>query len=256
MASNSLSFSGQRPGLLVSVRSADEALTALAGGAHVIDVKEPDRGPLGPADRHTISAIARSVQGRATVTAAMGELMDLIATQNGNQQSVVVGGVSLFKIGLAGCGLIGDWRARWLQTINTIVSPPANTSARPVGVVYADWTAAQAPPPHDVLSTAIECGCPALLIDTWNKSTGSLFDHFPIDALRQFLDAVHSQHLAVVLAGSLAGDSFAAAARLMPDLVAVRSAACDSGRGGTVSIHRVRELKRIIAETARTAGAR
>ncbi len=33
--------------LLVSVRSADEALSALKGGAAVIDVKDPDRGPLG-----------------------------------------------------------------------------------------------------------------------------------------------------------------------------------------------------------------
>ena len=40
-------------GLLVSVRSADEARTALAGGATVIDVKEPERGPLGRADPAT-----------------------------------------------------------------------------------------------------------------------------------------------------------------------------------------------------------
>src|SRR5207244_7336185 len=37
-------------GLLVSVRSAAEAETALAGGADVVDVKEPRRGALGPAD--------------------------------------------------------------------------------------------------------------------------------------------------------------------------------------------------------------
>ena len=34
--------------LLVSVRSAEEAEIALAGGADVIDVKEPRRGALGP----------------------------------------------------------------------------------------------------------------------------------------------------------------------------------------------------------------
>jgi len=35
------------PGLLVSVRSADEVDDALAGGADLIDVKEPSRGALG-----------------------------------------------------------------------------------------------------------------------------------------------------------------------------------------------------------------
>ena len=43
-------FDRDRPGLLVSVRSADEAIAALAGGADVIDVKEPNRGALGAAD--------------------------------------------------------------------------------------------------------------------------------------------------------------------------------------------------------------
>src|SRR5947209_8028398 len=38
------------PGLLVSVRSAAEARAALDGGAALIDIKEPARGPLGRAD--------------------------------------------------------------------------------------------------------------------------------------------------------------------------------------------------------------
>ena len=36
-------------GLLVSVRNVEEALAALEGGASLIDVKEPSRGPLGRA---------------------------------------------------------------------------------------------------------------------------------------------------------------------------------------------------------------
>ena len=45
--------------LLVSVRSAAEAEAALLGGADVIDVKEPDRGPLGRADDAVIAAVVR-----------------------------------------------------------------------------------------------------------------------------------------------------------------------------------------------------
>ena len=62
---------------------------------------------------------------------------------------------------------------------------------------------------------------------------------------------VRSQGLATVLAGSLTGDAVVAAARLMPDLIAVRTAACDGGRQGTVSERRVRELKNAIGTATR-----
>src|SRR3712207_1522808 len=43
--------------LLVSVRSAAEAGTALEGGADIVDAKEPARGPLGAVDPVTIAEI-------------------------------------------------------------------------------------------------------------------------------------------------------------------------------------------------------
>ena len=60
--------------LLVSVRSAAEAEAALRGGADVIDVKEPGRGPLGRADDAVIADVVRLVAGRRPVSAALGEL--------------------------------------------------------------------------------------------------------------------------------------------------------------------------------------
>jgi uncharacterized protein (UPF0264 family) len=249
------SFSCKKPGLLVSVRNADEAITALAGGADVIDVKEPRRGPLGAADADTISSIVRAVNGLAPVTAALGELVELIGAQNGDCRPALADGVSLFKIGLARCAPLGDWRTRWHYAIDTIASSSCNEEPRPVAVAYADWRAAQSPPPRDVLSAAVELQCPALLIDTWNKSAGSLFDHWPSEDLRDFLAAAREQNLAVVLAGSLIGDGITAAAGLAPDLIAVRTAACDAGREGTVACERVQDLKRAIAAAAQSAGA-
>ena len=62
-------------GLLVSVRSVAEAQEAVAGGAAIIDVKEPSRGPLGRADADVTAAIAEAVAGRAQLTVACGELV-------------------------------------------------------------------------------------------------------------------------------------------------------------------------------------
>ncbi len=248
-------FSCKKPGLLVSVRSAEEAITALAGGADVIDVKEPNRGSLGAADGSTISYVVRTVSGRVPVTAAMGELVDLMDMPNAGGRAVLAAGVSFVKIGLARCAPLRDWRTRWQYAIDSICSSAGDDGARPVAVAYADWHAAQSPPPRDVLFAAIELRCPALLVDTWNKSSGSLFDCWPIDDLRRFLAAAREQSLALVLAGSLAGDGIAAAAELRPDLIAVRTAACDGDRGGKVSCQRVYELKWAIAAAAESLGA-
>jgi hypothetical protein len=241
-----LKQSNESPGLLVSVRSAAEALAALAGGADVIDVKEPNQGSLGAADDETISAIVRAVKGRAPLSAAMGELIDWIDSPNGDSIRRLVDGVSLFKLGLARCATLHDWQARWSHTIETMTSTSPNRNSQAVAVVYADWQAAQSPAPQDVLDAAIRARCPALLVDTWDKSSGALFDHWAADELQRFITQVRSRDIAVVLAGSLIGPSISTAARLAPDLVAVRTAACDAGRSGTVSQKKVRELKNAI----------
>jgi uncharacterized protein (UPF0264 family) len=248
-------FVSAKPGLLVSVRNAEEALAALAGRADVIDVKEPNRGSLGAADRDTLSDIVRVVTGRAPVSAAMGELVEHIESPNGRGTQLRIDGVSLFKIGLANCAGFNDWPDRWRRTVATIASASSTDAAHPVAVVYADWQAAKSPSPREILGVAVEFDCPALLIDTWSKSSGSLFDHWPVAGVQRFLAEARSHDIAIALAGSLTGKSVLEAARLVPDLVAVRAAACDGGRQGTVSETRVRELKNVITTPSRDVPA-
>src|SRR6516162_9005987 len=91
------------PRLLVSVRNATEAEAALAGGAHLIDVKEPARGPLGRADEATIAAVVRRVAGRRPVSAAMGELAP-------NAGPGAPPGLAYVKWGLAGRACNAGWQ--------------------------------------------------------------------------------------------------------------------------------------------------
>jgi uncharacterized protein (UPF0264 family) len=246
-----LKLLNKTPGLLVSVRSATEALAALAGGADVIDVKEPNQGSLGAADDDTISAVVQAVAGRAPVSAAFGELIDLTIASNRNGTRTLVDGISLLKLGLARCRALNTWQTRWEHALDTMIADSSNGNAQAVAVVYADWRAAQAPSPQDILSAAIQHQCPALLIDTWDKSAGTLFDHWRADELQSFMTEVRSHDTCVVLAGSLTGQGVITAARLGADLVAVRTAACEGGRTGTVSETKVRELKNAIATSTR-----
>ena len=48
--------------LLISVRDAAEARSAIAGGTDVIDVKEPSRGPLGRADDRVVREVVDTVR--------------------------------------------------------------------------------------------------------------------------------------------------------------------------------------------------
>ena len=61
-----------RPRLLVSVRDADEAEEALAGGADWIDLKEPLDGPLGAVSTARAREVVQCVTGRAPTSAAAG----------------------------------------------------------------------------------------------------------------------------------------------------------------------------------------
>ena len=62
--------------LLVSVTDAGEARAALAGGADVIDAKNPRRGSLGAVTPRTLRAICAAVNGRRPVSAALGDAAD------------------------------------------------------------------------------------------------------------------------------------------------------------------------------------
>jgi uncharacterized protein (UPF0264 family) len=234
------------------VRTADEAHIALEAGADVIDVKEPSRGALGAADRDTIEAIVRVVNGSAPVTAALGVLVDLVNESSNapTQGRNLPAGVALFKIGLARCHELKDWQSLWRTTAVSIQAGVGNPHIQPVAVVYADWRTAQAPSPDEILEAAIDLGCPALLIDTYDKTAGNLFDHFPTANLDQFVRRVREHNIIAVLAGSLSGAAFELAVQLQADIVAVRGAACDGDRRGSVSAQRVKDLKSSIARLA------
>jgi uncharacterized protein (UPF0264 family) len=155
----------------------------------------------------------------------------------------VVEGVEYAKLGMAGCSRLDDWPARWGDLLRQL---PA--SVRPVAVAYADWRNVAAPEPAQILFEAARLRCAAVLVDTCDKSQGNLLDHWEIRALAEFTASVQRQGMLAVLGGSLSIDSAARIAALGPDYVAVRGAACDGGRNGTLSATRVRQLVELVAE--------
>jgi (5-formylfuran-3-yl)methyl phosphate synthase len=223
--------------LLVSVRDRAEACDALAGGADVIDVKEPTRGSLGAADFATIRDVLDEVAGARPTSAALGELLDADLDALGALPEAL----TMAKFGLAGCAKKRDWQSRWGAAIASLPSGVA-----PVAVVYADYEGAEAPRPDDVLSVAVGFGCSTVLVDTFDKSSGDLLSHWPLEALRSFVLAAHDAGLNVALAGSLTSPAISSILPLYPQIVAVRGAVCDTSRTSGLSLDKVREIAELI----------
>ena len=230
-------------GLLVSVRSAAEALEALAGGVDVLDIKEPDRGALGRAPLSVWEEVRAAAADRAPLSAALGELL----TDSVEHWAPRTDGLQFAKIGLAGCGETSDWRDRWRRAVQLLAPPTA-----PVAVMYADWRKARAPSPESVLRQAVQIGCTTLLVDTWSKRCGDLFHYLNDGALSELLHRARSQNIRCVLGGSLRLESIQRAVELGPDLIAVRGAACGGDRTGDVERRHVAELAARIATAQRT----
>jgi hypothetical protein len=225
---------------LVSVRSAAEALVAMAGGADLIDVKEPSRGSLGAVDPEVLSEICDAVGGRLPISAALGELAEFPVAK---RRSDFPANLAFAKLGLAGSAR--DWRRRWQAAIADF--PP---HVRPVAVAYADWQSAGAPSPFEVLQAASDAGCPYLLIDTWDKSRGSLLAHLTMKELHIIGFRASTGNVELVLAGSLDLDSIAQVLRLAPAYVAVRGAACLGGRTNAIERALVKRLADLVQSAA------
>jgi uncharacterized protein (UPF0264 family) len=264
-------------GLLVSVRNVEEAEAALAGGADLIDIKEPLHGSLGAASAEVCEAIqlacrrfnerrnrGQQTQGadqpagfeatprlssqrriastsRIAISVALGELDDGIARFS----VTLLRDFDYAKIGLSHCRARSDWLTQWRSHLQSI---PANVTR--VAVVYADWRECNAPDPRDIVRQADNCGCAVILFDTYDKTHGDLLTHFSLSSLTAFSDEIRQRGLRFVLGGSLSAKTIAELAPLKPDFFAVRGAACSGTRTDAIDKHRVRMLSQQINSLA------
>jgi uncharacterized protein (UPF0264 family) len=234
--------------LMVSVRDAAEARAALVGGAELIDVKEPLRGPLGRADSQAIADVVQCVSGRVPVSAALGELLEADGFADHAVPVELPARLSFAKLGLAGCEALSDWPDRWRAAMGAL----PQTIGR-VAVIYADRAAA-APPVDEVFEVAKQLTCRAALVDTFDKREGNLLDHWSVRQIERFIGRARNLGMLSVVAGSLTLACLDRVLALQPDVIAVRGAACAGGRSGRVDGSKVAELvDRLKAELAASA---
>lgn len=232
------------PKLLVSVRNNTEALSALEGGCDWLDVKDPSLGSLGApslADLAEISMISGSFMGWSS---ALGEL-DQLTDNQWNEIGKRFPGLNLVKVGLSGC----EGKTAWKSRLSDLRKQQPHLVL--ATVYYADHKAANSPSWREIVDVAEQLESPIILIDTYCKNGQTLLDHLSLAQLKGIREELSSIRKGLALAGSLRADQIATlVSETHPNIVAVRGAACKSGRNSEVCPARVASLKRIMSQVS------
>lgn len=199
--------------LLVSVVSAEEARAALAGGADIIDVKDPAEGALGAPSPRVLAEVVEVVGDAAPVSVALGDDPGLPHTA-----ALAACGPRYVKVGLQG--------ATDLDAAVSLVGSVADAVGSDVAVIAAAFADIGAPKwlPELVEQTGIA----GALVDTFVKDGRGLYGSLSEDELVDLIARTHRAGGSFAVAGQL---KLGELCRVDADIVGVRSAVCrDSDR--------------------------
>jgi (5-formylfuran-3-yl)methyl phosphate synthase len=232
--------------LLVSVRSAAEVEPALAGGADIIDAKEPSRGSLGAVAPGTLVEILAQVPTQRPFSVALGDIQtdDQLLGAFVSLRVPKRPGPVFVKLGFA--GLQSPPAVSRLLECAATAAAHHPCSPRLVAVAYADAERAGSLAPDVITQLAARAGAAGVLLDTHLKDGLGLFGSLSRGEVAAWISTGRRSGLLTAVAGEIGPADLERVQGLEPDVVGVRGAACDRGRGGTVSAERVMSLRRCL----------
>jgi (5-formylfuran-3-yl)methyl phosphate synthase len=218
--------------LLVSVATAEDARSALAGGADVIDAKDPAVGPLGPVKASVLRAIGEAVGDARPISAALGDLCKGIgAGPVAAAREFGDVGLAFAKVGFGDGLRSADAAAQGRDVLAAAACPV-------VFVAYAD----RGLDPFVVIELAAALGAAGVLLDTADKRGAGVMALRDPWAMREWIVAAQHRGLTAAIAGRLTLEDVPRVVALGADVAGVRGAACEGGRAGRVTALRVRAL--------------
>jgi dihydroneopterin aldolase len=225
---------------MASVRDVEEARLALAGGADIIDLKEPSAGALGAVPPDQARLVVEAARGLAVTSATIGDVPldpSLIVPA---MLDAAESGADVVKVGL----FPGD--------LDACLPAFAKLSERIAlaAVVFADKTPfAEAASLPDKLAQA---GFRAIILDTAGKEQGRLLDHWPLADVAAFLTKTRALNLIAGLAGSLRVADITHLLPLAPDMLGFRGALCEGSRRDALSAPHILAVRQAIPRNPAT----
>ena len=223
-------------------------MEAVAGGADIIDVKNPKEGALGASFPWVISKIRKITPSNIEVSCAIGDVPNFPCAVSLAALGAATTGVDYVKVGLF--GVKTKEAAVYLMQGVTKAVKEYNSMVKVVATGYADAERVGSVNPLLVPDIANEAGADVAMIDTAVKDGKSLFAFLTVDQLRRFVSCAHAYGLKAALAGSIRPKDLPKVKALGADIVGLRGAACTSE--DRVNGRITREKVQAIADAARS----
>jgi uncharacterized protein (UPF0264 family) len=236
--------------LLVSPKDEDEALEAAAGGADIIDVKNPVEGSLGASFPWIIRRVREVVPRETEISATLGDLPYLPGTASLAALGAAICGANYVKAGLLGPSSVEE--AAYLMSCVRRTVKELDPPVKVVAAGYADWRRAGTVEPLLIPEIAKRSGSQIAMLDTKIKDGKRLFDFLSQKDLSFFVETSHEMGLLTALAGSLQRADIPILLRLNVDVIGVRTAACENLNrvSGRISRAKVKELVNMIKQSS------
>jgi len=235
--------------LLVSVRSADEARVALAGGAGIVDAKDPEAGALGAVSPEMLAGIREAVPPDVPLSAALGDVT--------SQEDVATGFARVpVSLSFAKLGFQGVSQAHVVERLlGAAVKLAAGLTGGPgvIAVAYADWSRIGSLQPGAFPEIVHRAGAHGLLIDTAIKGKGRLPDFLAPEELRALGRALRHHDLCFAVAGSLSLADVPFALAAGADILGLRGAVSIGGRNGRIDERLVSAFASLVRRGAQPA---
>jgi len=199
--------------MLASVNCLQEARIVQQAGADIIDLKQPALGALGALDTQTVHNIMHELGAENTISATIGDL-PMQAELIGNAvQAMAATGVDYIKIGFFPS-------QSWAQVIKKL-QPLTQSGLKLIAVLFADQQ-----PDLTTIEQFAKAGFVGVMLDTMQKSGGSLTQVMPLATIQNFVVSAKQQNLKTGLAGSLRTSDIDLLLPFQPDYLGFRGALC------------------------------
>lgn len=258
------------PLFLASVTSVAEALAAIAGGADLIDCKDPASGALGGLPLETIRAIRAALPRAIPVSATIGDLASEPEPVAAAALAVSGTGVDYVKVGffpegdaratierlgeafLGAAARVRPGRSRgMLSQKGADVGAPGGADRQRAGLI--GLLLADREPDLSLIGLMASAGFKGVMLDTAGKAGGALPQVMPRYRLQAFIREAHRCGMLAGLAGSLQIPHIALLASLKPDILGFRGAICRGrDRSGALDPKAVAQVRRTIDGSAGT----
>ena len=220
--------------MLASVANEQEANSLLSVGVDILDIKDPRQGALGAVDVRSVVGIVNAVSGRIPTSATIGDLP--------MQAGLIDKGLTEMQKTVVNIVKVGIFAAEITMSVHDVFRRHAQAGARIVLVFFADLK-----PVLDDFTHLADTGINGVMLDTSDKTGGSLRSIMPDDALRSFVHSSKAQGLMTGLAGSLQVNDIQPLLKLEPDFLGFRGALCSQGQRQTeIDVRAARKVRALI----------